>query len=158
MAEYEEYWKNEFESLRSESKDLIVKSPDAKDVIERVLKTLSDIVSLASCTPVKVGQGEDWSRIVETAQEDRKNLCAILRGKRLFSALYGVYCLTLANLKAVLQNSVGRETETPQTNRPLSSEASASDSDGFQERKRKKRNITGERSPLKMQPVTSVPT
>jgi len=56
MSEYEEYWKNEFESLSSESKDLIVKSPDAKDVIESVLKTISDVVSLASCTPVKVGQ------------------------------------------------------------------------------------------------------
>ena len=143
MAEYEEFWKNEHESLRTEAKDLIAESPDAKEVIQRVLKTISDIVSLASCTPTKVGQGEEWTRIVDAAQEDREKLCAILQGKRLFRALYGVYCLTLANLKSVLQNSVGKETETPQTNKSLPTEASADDQDGFQERKRKKRNITG---------------
>jgi len=76
-----QYWKNEYESLRSESKDLIVKSPDAKDVTQRILKTLSDIVSLASCTPAKVGHGKDWSRIVDTVQEDRANLCAVLQGE-----------------------------------------------------------------------------
>ena len=115
MAEYEEFGKNEYESLRTEAKNLIAESLDAKDVIQRVLKTISDIVSLASCTPTKVGQGEEWTRIVDAAQEDRAKLCAILRGKRLFSPLYGVHCLTLANLKSVLQNSVGKATETPQT-------------------------------------------
>jgi hypothetical protein len=158
MAEYEEFWKNEYESLWAESKDLITESPDAKDVIQRVLKTISDIISLVSCTPTIVGQGEEWTRIVEVAQEDRVKLCAILQRKRLFSALYGVYCLMLANMKSVLQNSVGKETETPQTNRPLPTEASTEDPDGFQERKRKKRNATGEKSPLKLQPATSVPT
>jgi hypothetical protein len=155
MAEYEEFWINEHESLRSESKSLIVETPEAKDVIQRVLKTLSDIVSLASCTPAKVGQSEEWSQIVATAQEDREKLCAVLRGKRLFSALYGVYCLALANLKAVLQNSVGRTSEPFQTTEPT---ASADDTDGFQERKRKKRNITGETSPPKTQAATPVPT
>lgn len=77
-------------------------------------------------------------------------------GEQLFSALYDVYCLTLASLKAALQNSVGRATESSQTNKPT--EASAVDTDGFQERKRKKRNITGEKSPPKSQTVTSVPT
>ena len=90
------------ESLRTESKDLIAESPDAKDVIQCVLKTIGDIVSLASCTPPKVGQGEVWTRTVDAAQEDRAKLCPILRGKPLFSALYGVYFLTLGNLKSVL--------------------------------------------------------
>jgi len=80
MAKYEEYWKNEYESLLSESKDLIIEAPEAKDVIQRVLKTLSDIVNLASCTSTKVGQSEEWTRIVNTAQEDRAKLCEILRG------------------------------------------------------------------------------
>jgi hypothetical protein len=137
MAEYDRYWKNEYESLRYESKYQIAEAPDAKDVIQCVLKTLSDIVSLASCTPTKVGQGKEWSRIVDTAQEDRTKLCEALRGKRLFSALYGVYCLTLANLKAVLQNSDGRGTDTSQPNSPASTESSAGNTDGFQEGKRK---------------------
>jgi hypothetical protein len=92
MAEHEEYWINEYESLRSESKSLTVEAPEAKDVIQRVLKTLGDIVSLGSCTPVEVGQSDEWSQIVATAQEDREKLCAVIRGKTLFSALYGVYC------------------------------------------------------------------
>jgi hypothetical protein len=53
---------------------------------------------------------------------------------------------------------VGKETETPQTNRPLPTEASTKDPDRFQERKRKKRNVTGEKSPPKLQPAISVPT
>jgi len=133
-TEYEEYWINECESLRSESKSLIVEAPEAKDVIQRVLKTLSEIVCLASCTPAKVRQSAEWTQIVATAQEDRKKVCAVVRGKRLFSAFYGVYCLALVNLKAVLQNSVGRTSESFQTGK---TEASAVDTNGFQERKRR---------------------
>ena len=159
MAEYEEFWKNEYESLGCESKDLIKESPEAKDVIQRVLKTLSDIVSLASCTPKEVGHSDEWAQIADTAQEDRANLCQILKGKRLFSALYGVYCLTLANLKAVLQNSVGRTVSPPtNTTEKPSTETSADDIEGFQDRKRKKRTSTGEKLPSKTQPATSIPT
>jgi hypothetical protein len=160
MAEYEEFWKNEYESLRCESKDLITESPEARDVIQRVMKTLSDIVSLASCTPKKVGHSNEWAQIANTAQEDRANLCQTLKGKRLFSALYGVYCLTLANLKAVIQNSVGRTTASPSSNttEKPSTQPSADDTEGFQERKRKKRTSTGEKLSPKTQPATSRPT
>jgi hypothetical protein len=78
MAEYEDYWKMEYESLRTESKDLITEDR----YVIRVLKTL-DIVSLASCTPTTVGQSQEWAGIVNTAQEDREKLCTILQGKRL---------------------------------------------------------------------------
>jgi hypothetical protein len=84
MAEYEEYWKNEYESLQTESKDLITESPEAKDVIQRVLKALNGIISQAFCTPTKLGQSEEWSRIVNTAQEDRAKLREILWGKMAF--------------------------------------------------------------------------
>ena len=155
MAEYEVYWKNEYEYLWNESKNLIAESPEAKDVIQRVLKTLSDIVKIASCIPTKGGQSEEWFRIVNTAQKDRTKICEILRGKRLFSALFGVYCLTLATLKAVFQKQRVEREKLPKQNRPYSTEASADDTDGFQE---KKRNITGEKSPPKSKTVTSVPT
>jgi len=69
-----------------------------------------------------------------------------------------VYCLTLPSLKAVLQNSTGTVIETSQTNRPQSTETSIEDTDGFHKRKRKKRNITSEKSTPKSQPITSVPT
>ena len=49
----------------------MAESPEAQDVIQRVLKTLSNIIRLASCTPTKIGQSEEWSTIVNTAQEDR---------------------------------------------------------------------------------------
>jgi len=41
MAEYEEIWKTEYESLREESRDFITESPDARDVMWRVLRTLT---------------------------------------------------------------------------------------------------------------------
>lgn len=41
MAEYEEIWKTEYESLREESREFITESPDAMDVIRRVLRTLT---------------------------------------------------------------------------------------------------------------------
>jgi hypothetical protein len=128
MADYEEYWKTEFEALSIESKTLTTESPDATEVIQSVLTTLSNIVSLASCTPAKVGESEEWTSIVNAAQEDRAKLCEALHGKRVFSALYGVYCLTLNNLKKVLQKSAGRG-----TNKPPPTKDTNKDLDGFQE-------------------------
>jgi hypothetical protein len=151
MADYEEYCKTEFEALSIESKTLTTESPDTTEVIQSVLTTLSNIVSLASCTPAKVGESEEWT-IVNAAQEDRAKLCEALRGKRLFSALYGVYCLTLNNLKKVLQKSTGRG-----TNKPPPTKDTDKDLDGFQEQKRRKRNISGEKQQLKTLKPESVP-
>jgi hypothetical protein len=63
-------------------------------------------VSLASCTPTKVSKSDAWTRIVNSAQDDRAKLCEILRGKILVGSLYGVCSLTLNELKAVLQKCV----------------------------------------------------
>jgi len=41
MAEYEEFWKNEFEFLGNESTDHVRETPNAKDVLQRVLKTVT---------------------------------------------------------------------------------------------------------------------
>jgi len=41
MTEYEEKWKTKYESLCRESRDLITESPDARDVIRCVLRTLT---------------------------------------------------------------------------------------------------------------------
>jgi hypothetical protein len=64
---------------------------------------LSDIETLAKCTPAKVGERSAWTSIVSGAGENRANFCKILEGKPLFSALYGIYTLTLNELKAVLK-------------------------------------------------------
>jgi hypothetical protein len=48
MPEYEEVWKTDYESLWEDSRDLITESPDARDVIQHVQRTLRDIASLAT--------------------------------------------------------------------------------------------------------------
>jgi hypothetical protein len=68
-----------------------------------VYKVLSDIKILAKCTPAKVRESSQWTSIVSWAEENRANFCKILRGKPLFSALYGIYTLILIELKAVLK-------------------------------------------------------
>jgi hypothetical protein len=109
MAEYEAFWKHEDEALLEESQDIIQDFPDASDVIKRVVRIFSDIVSRASCTPAKVGGSEVWSQIVNEAKSERIKLCKTLKGKSLFNALYGVYSITLQELKTALQKSVGKE-------------------------------------------------
>ena len=106
MVEDEQIWKIEYDSLREESKDLITESPDARDVIRRVLRTPNDIGGLTSCTPTKVGESDAWTQIVISAKDDRAKLCEILRRRRRFSALYSVYSLSLNELKAVLLKCV----------------------------------------------------
>jgi hypothetical protein len=64
---------------------------------------LSDIEILAKCTPAKARESSEWTSIVRSAEENRANFCKILKGKPLYSALYGIYTLTLNELKAVLQ-------------------------------------------------------
>jgi len=49
----------EYECLRTDSKDVIAESPDAKDIIQCVLKTITDIVSLVSCTPTNLSKGKN---------------------------------------------------------------------------------------------------
>jgi hypothetical protein len=68
-----------------------------------VYKVLSDIEILAKCTPAKVGESSEWTSILSSAEENRANVCKILEGKPLFSALYGIYTVTLNELKAVLK-------------------------------------------------------
>jgi hypothetical protein len=132
---YEQFWLREYNSLQSEYKDIINKYPDAD-------KVLGDIVSLAGCTPSNIGTCSEWSRIVDSAKESRIGLCKCLKGKSLFSALYGTYSVTLSDLKSVLQGSASK---------PNSSKASATGpgrmeapEDGFREQRRRKRNNSEE--------------
>jgi hypothetical protein len=49
----------------------------------------------------EVGESSEWTSIVNSAEENRANFCKSLDGKLLFSALYGMYTVTLIELKAV---------------------------------------------------------
>jgi hypothetical protein len=66
-------------------------------------EVLSDIEILAKCTQAKVGEGSEWTSIVNSAEENRANVCKILEGKPFFSALYGIYTLIWNELQAVLK-------------------------------------------------------
>jgi hypothetical protein len=131
ITEYEQYWLHEVNSLHSEYKEIVAEYPDAAPVMEKVHK-----VSLAGCTPSKVGEGEEWKSIVESAEQDRRQVCDTLEGKLLFSALCGTYTVTLSNLKSVLQTRASpKQKAAVTTEKPQK----ASD-DGFLEERWRKRN------------------
>jgi hypothetical protein len=81
--------KKEYKSLRDEYRDIVEKYSDAQGIIHQVSRVLSDTVSLAGCTPAHVGENRAWSSIVESTELDRIAFCKALKGKQLFSALYG---------------------------------------------------------------------
>jgi hypothetical protein len=117
-----------------------------------VYKVLSDIEILAKCTPAKMWESSEWTSIVSSAEENRANFCKILEGNPLFSALYGIYTLTLNELKAVLKvnaqaGQCGAVTTT--------SLESAAHDDDLQEIKRYKRHISNNTSPIAEKSITS---
>jgi hypothetical protein len=46
-----------------------------------------------------------WRKALNSVEEKRENLCKALDGKQLFSALYGMYTVTMNELKAFLSVS-----------------------------------------------------
>jgi hypothetical protein len=66
---------------------------------------LSDIEILAECTLAKVGESSEWTTIMNSGEENRANFCRALDGKPLFSALYGIYTVTMNELKAIMKVS-----------------------------------------------------
>jgi hypothetical protein len=95
---------------------------------------------VASCTPAAVGESTEWSTVVSTAKENRASFCKAVSGKTLYSALHGIYTVTLGELKAMLKksNPAGQKT-APETAGPPSAQEG-----GFQEVRRRKRLSTGE--------------
>jgi hypothetical protein len=79
---------------------------------------------LAGCTQTIRGESSEWPTIVNSAEVKRANFCKSLDGKPLFSALYGVYTVTLIELKGV---SV-QEEQSGAVNK-ISSESTAKDDD-----------------------------
>lgn len=106
---YEEHWHTQLEFLGTEYKDVVIKHPDAKDVIRKVQDILNDISRLAGCTPKKIGECDDWQNIVRRAEADRVSLSRVLEVKTLFGALCGLYSLTLTDLKYLLQNGAAKK-------------------------------------------------
>jgi hypothetical protein len=140
VSEFEKHWQHESQCLKEEYKDIMKLYPDAADTIGQVYKVLGDIVALADCTPVSIGESEAWSHIVKGTKVDGTEFCKVLSGKQLFSALYGMYSVALNDLKKVLQTSAKRMLlPTVQQREPNTEERQE---DGFQEQKRRKRRIS----------------
>jgi hypothetical protein len=91
--------------------------------------------------------------IVSNAEENRANFCIILEGKPLFSALYGIYTLTLNELKAILKVNAQAGQYGAVTKILMESAAH----DDFQEVKRCKRHIYNDTSQTAKNSTISAP-
>jgi hypothetical protein len=103
-----------------------------------------EIEDLASFTPASVGESEKWAAIVSSAEDNRENFCKALRGKPLFSALYGTYTVMLKELKSVLKAN----SQTEQTKQ----------ADGFKEVRSRKQHSTGEAAHTPKKSTVEPPT
>jgi hypothetical protein len=81
------------------------KYSEAGTVVQQVHQVLHDIEILTGYTSAKVGGGSQLTTIMNSAEENRANFYRALDGKPLFSALYGMYNVTLNELKGVLKMS-----------------------------------------------------
>jgi hypothetical protein len=118
---------------------IMSKYPEADFVVQQVHKVVNDIEILAKCTPAKEGESSWWTTIVNSAEENRAKFCTFLDGKPLFSALYGMYMVTLKELKVNAQ--AGQNGAMNKT----SLESTVLD-DNLQEVKRRKRHISTDTS------------
>jgi hypothetical protein len=92
---------------------------------------------------LKWGESSEWTCFVKSAEENRGYFNKALAEKSLFSALYGMYTVTLNELKAVLKESAQAK-QSDAVNK-TSLESTAQDDD-FQEVTRRKRHISNETS------------
>jgi hypothetical protein len=102
---YQQFWADKRSSLQKENKDILRQYPDAASSVKQLFKVLCELEDLSSFTPLSVGQSEEWAAITSSAEENRENFCKVLRGKTLFSALYGIYTVTLNELKCLVKSS-----------------------------------------------------
>jgi hypothetical protein len=105
---FQTLWSYQIESLRVEYRKTIEKHPDAGATMKKVHVVLTDIASLAGCTPKSVGESAAWKTIITKAAETKRNLHQVLEGNPLYSALHGVYSEVLADLKVVLQQRASK--------------------------------------------------
>jgi hypothetical protein len=98
-----------------------------------------------------MGENSQWTTIVSSA-ENRADFCAVLDGKPLFSALYGMYTVTLDEQKAVwkVNAQAGRSGAVHETS------LESTDQDDFQEVRTRKRHISNDTSQTAKKSTKSV--
>jgi hypothetical protein len=101
-----------------------------------------------------VGESSEWTSTVSSAEENRANFCKALVGKPLFRELYGMYTVTLNELKAVIK--VNAQAGQSGAVCKISVESTAQDDD-FQEVKRIERHIPNNTSQTAKNSTKPVP-
>jgi hypothetical protein len=142
MPVYQQFWAEKRASLERDFQNKWKTHPDAVPSMQRLFKVLCDLGALAGCTPVPVGESEEWAAVIRAAEENLESYSGALQGKTLYSALYGNYTIALNELKCVLKSS--------------SSARQPNQGDGYQEVRSRTRQSTAEaaRSPT----TAAVPT
>jgi hypothetical protein len=148
---YQAFWATKRAILQSDYHAVKGQIPDGDAQYRQLFKVLCTIEDTASCTPAKVGESPEWATIVEAAEENAATFCQALSGKSLFSALHGLYTVTLGELKALLKNSAGQKGQKTNPAGPTTPD------DGFQEVRRRKRQSSGEAEHATKKPVTTAP-
>jgi hypothetical protein len=64
-------------------------------VLKQIYRVLGDTVILARCTPAVLGKGAEWQQVINSAKQDKMQMCNFLQGKRSYSTLYGIYTVAL---------------------------------------------------------------
>jgi hypothetical protein len=148
-------WLDERHALRTEYKTIVSKFPEADAVLNHVYDILGNIASLARSAPRETSSSIQWEIIVKNALEDRKNLCKALKGKNLFSALFGTYTVALNELKSIVQ-STASEAGSAAGPSVVSTDTEGL-GDGFREQRRRKRNPSGGSESHKKRTTAVVP-
>jgi hypothetical protein len=89
MPRYQAFWADNLVKLKTEYRQWLGQFPDAEVQMKLLFKIMRDIEEVAGHTPASVGESDQWSSIVNIAEENRQNFCTALNVKTLFSALYG---------------------------------------------------------------------
>jgi hypothetical protein len=88
---YQAFWIDKGKSLKTEYKRVLSQSPDADEQLKQLFKVLCDIEDLAGYTLASVGDSDQWSSIVNTAEENRQNFCKALGGKTVKCPVWHVH-------------------------------------------------------------------
>jgi hypothetical protein len=149
---FQAFWANKCTALQAEYQALRGQIPDGGAQYKQLFKLLCDIEDTASFAPGKIGESPEWASTVEAAEKNAATFCKALSGKPLFSALHGIYTVTLGELKAMLKNSAGQKKEKTNPGGPPPAQ-----DDDFEEVRRRKRQSSGEANHNFKKPVPTTP-
>jgi hypothetical protein len=113
---HQAFWIDKRKALKLEYKKLLNQPPNADVQLKQLFKVLCYIEDVAGYIPASVGDSDQWSSIINTAEENRKNFCKAIGRKTLYSALYDTYTVALQELKTLLKASITADrTPTPKS-------------------------------------------